>query len=128
MSTPSQPTVQPAGDPVALRAEYDVLAKQLETRRSIDFVRRSLYLFFAGLIGAGTSFKLAWDRWGKLKPGAVRKVIGKRPLFFIVAVIVTVIILFFAIRALLQARRLMREEDARFARLRALRETLRLDP
>lgn len=125
MSTPSQPTV---ADPVALRTEHDVLAKQLEARRSIEVARRGLYLAFTGLIGMGTSVALAWDRWGKLKPGVVRKISGHRPLFFILAVTVTVILLALAARALLRARRLMREEDGVFARYRALRETLRLDP
>ncbi|BDG06596.1 hypothetical protein [Anaeromyxobacter oryzae] len=125
MSTAPQPT---AADPVALRAEHDVLAKQLETRRSIDVARRGLYLVFAGLIGTGTSIALAWDRWGRLKPGVVRKVTGQRPLFLYLAMVVTVVLLALAVRALARARRLMREEDALFSRYRAIREVLRLDP
>ncbi len=123
-------TVQPpaAADPVSLRAEHDVLAKQLEARRSIEVARRGLYLVFAGLIGTGTSIALAWDRWGRLKPGVVRKVTGQRPLFLYVAMAVTVVLLAFALRALVRARRIMREEDALFCRYRALREALRLDP
>jgi hypothetical protein len=115
-------------DPVALRAEHDVLAKQLEARQSVDVARRGLYLAFAGLIGVGTSIALAWDRWGTLKPGVVRKVVGQRPLLLYIAATVTVILLFLATRALLRARRLMRKEDLLFGRYRVLREALRLDP
>jgi hypothetical protein len=126
MSTAREAT--PPADPVALRAEHDVLAKQLEVRRSVDVARRGLYLVFAGLIGAGTSVTLAWDRWGTLKPGLVRKVTGERPVFLYVAVTLTVVLLALAIRALLHSRRLMRAEDALFARYRTLRGIWRLDP
>ncbi len=118
----------PEADPVALRAEHDVLATQLESRRSIDVGRRGAYLLFAGLIGVGASITLAWDRWGPVKAGVVRRVTGKRPLFLYVAMAVTVILLGLAIRAFQRSRALMREEDRLYARYRALRERLRLDP
>ncbi len=118
----------PPGDPAALRAEHDALARQLEIRRSIDVARRGAYLIFAGLISSGASIALAWDRWGKLKPGMVRKVAKGPPVFLYVAVAAAVVLLILAIRAFVHARRLMREEDARFARLRALRDALGLEP
>lgn len=111
----------------ALRAEHDALAARLETRTSIDLLRKALYTVFVGLIGAGTTVKLAFDRWGTLKPGVVRKVVGARPLFLYVAGTVTVVLLLVAIAWLLRARRLAREEDALFARFQALRATLGLD-
>src|SRR5689334_15443591 len=116
-----------AATAAALRAEHDALAARLETRTSIDLLRRALYTLFVGLIGAGASVKLAWDRWGPLKPGVVRKVVGTRPLFLYVATTITVVLLLAAIGWLLRARRLAREEDALFARFRALRATLGLD-
>ncbi len=117
-------------DPAAaatLRAEHDALAERLGVRTSVDVLRRGLYALFVGLIGAGTSVKLAWDRWGPGKPGVVRKVVGARPLFLYVAVAVTLVLLVGAIAALLKARRLAREEDRLFARFRQLRSELGLD-
>lgn len=111
----------------ALRAEHDVLARRLEVRVSIDVLRRGLYAIFLGLLAAGTSVKLAWDRWGTLPPGVVRKVVGARPLFLYIAVAVAVVLLGAGIAALLQARRLGREEDRLFARFRELRASLGLD-
>jgi hypothetical protein len=126
MST-ATPT-HPGPETGALRAEHDALAKQLEVRRSIDVARRGAYEIFAGLIAVGTSIALAWDRWGKLKPGLVRKVAKGPPVFLYLAMAAAVVLLALAIRSFVRARRLMRDEDALYARFRALRETLRLDP
>jgi hypothetical protein len=125
--TAATPVEVDAATAAALRAEHDALAARLEVRTSIDDLRKALYTVFVGLIGAGTSVKLAWDRWGPLKPGVVRKVAGARPLFLLVAVTLTVVLLLVAIGWLLRARRLAREEDALFARFRQLRATLGLD-
>ncbi len=114
-------------DAAALRAEHDALAQRLAARRSIDWVRKALYLLFTGLLSVGLTLKLAWDRWGVLKPGVVRKVHPGRPLFFLVALLVALVLLSLAIRAFVRARTLMREEDALFARFRALRGRLGLD-
>jgi hypothetical protein len=124
MSTPTQP-VAPSTDP--LRAEHDVLAHQLGARASIDEMRAALQRLFAGLIGAGLTVKLAWDRWGVLKPGTVRKFHRGPPLFLLLAGAVTVVLLVLAIRALLRARRLGREEDRLFARFKELRDRLGID-
>ncbi len=111
----------------SLRAEHDALAKRLEVRTSIDVLRKGLYTIFFGLIGAGTSVKLGWDRWGPLKPGVVRRVVGARPLFLYVAVALTIALLLGGIVAMLRARRLGREEDRLFVRFRQLRTELGLD-
>lgn len=125
MSNDSQ---APAGDPAALRAEHDALARRLEARASIDAARRGAYQIFAGLVAVGASVALAWDRWGQLKPGLVRKAVKGPPVFLYVATAVAVVLLALAIRSFLRARRLMRDEDALYARFTALRRTLRLDP
>lgn len=115
-------------DAVALRAEHDALAQRLAVRRSIDWARKALYLLFGGLISVGLTIKLAWDRWGTLKPGVVRKIHAGPPLFFLAALVLTLVLLSLAIRAFARARTLMREEDALFARFRAVRDRLGLDP
>jgi hypothetical protein len=119
--------ISTAPDAPALRAEHDALAKRLEARRSIDEVRKALYELFFGLISAGLAVKLAFDRWGPPKPGVVRKIHTGPPLFFYLALAVTIVVLLLAIRGFLRTRRLMREEDALFARYRTLRATLGLD-
>jgi hypothetical protein len=126
MST-ATPT-HPGTDTGALRAEHDALAKKLEVRRSIDESRKALYLVFFGLISVGLTVKLAWDRWGALKPGVVRRLHAGPPLFLWLATAVAVVLLSLAIRSFLRVRRLQREEDALFAHYRALREALRLEP
>ncbi len=116
-----------AATAATLRAEHDARAARLEIRASIDLLRKALYTVFVGLIGAGTTVKLAWDRWGPLRPGVVRRVVGARPLLLYAAGTVTVVLLVVAIAWLLRARRLAREEDALFARFRELRATLGLE-
>ncbi len=114
-------------DAAALRAEHDALGERLAARRSIDELRRALYLLFFGLVSVGLTVKLAWDRWGVLKPGVVRKAHAGPPLFFLLATVLTVALLALAIRGLVRARALMRDEDALFVRFRALRQRLGLD-
>ena len=114
--------------PEALRAEHDDLARRLEVRRSVDVARRAIYQLFFGLLSVGLSVKLAWDRWGVLKPGVVRKLHKGPPLFLWVAIALALVLLVLAVRSFVTTRRLQREEDALYARYRALREALRLDP
>jgi heme exporter protein D len=129
MSTaPSSPGPEAPRSAEALRAEHDALGVRLEARASVDAARRGLYQIFAGLICSGLSIALAWDRWGRLKPGAVRKAVHGPPLFLFLAVAATVVLLALAIRSLSRSRRLMHEEDALFARFRELRAKLGLDP
>jgi hypothetical protein len=122
METASHPQ-----DPAVLRAEHDALAARLEIRHSIDHVRRGAYEGFAAVIGFGLAVKLAWDRWGTPAPGVVRKIPTGPPLFFYLAVVVAVVLVVLTVRELVRARRLMREEDALFARLVALRGALGLE-
>ncbi len=121
------PAAPPPAIDAALRAEHDTLGEKLAARRSIDETRRALYLLFFGLISVGLTVKLAWDRWGALKPGVVRKLHAGRPLFFLLATALTIALLGLAIRGFVRARALMRAEDALFARYRALRARLGLD-
>jgi cation transport ATPase len=117
----------PQHDPAVLRAEHDALARRLEIRGSIDVARRGAYQIFAGLIAVGAAVALAWDRWGTLKPGLVRKVMKGPPVFLYLATAAAVILMLLAIRSFLRARRMMREEDALYARFRALRDALGLE-
>jgi hypothetical protein len=119
------PTAQ---DPAALRAEHDALAEKLAIRRSVDLIRRGAYVGFAAFIGVGLSVKLAWDRWGTPKPGVPRKIFHGPPLFFFLATIATIVLIVLAARHLVRASRLGREEDRLFARMKSLRDQLRLEP
>src|SRR5829696_2062214 len=121
-------TPKDGADAAALRAEHDALAQRLEIRISIDHLRRGLLRTFFGLISAGVTVKLGWDRWGTLKPGAVRRFHAGPPLFLWLATGITLVLLVLAVTSLLRARRLGREEDALFARLRRLRADLGLTP
>jgi hypothetical protein len=122
----SAPNGQDAADAAALRAEHDGLARRLETRASIDELRRGLVRLFLGLISAGLAVRLAFDRWGAVKPGVVRKLSGP-PVFLWIAMAVAVVLLVLAVRALVRARRLGREEDRLFARYREVRSGMGLD-
>jgi hypothetical protein len=125
------PVPGPATDPAALRAEYDALASRLASRASIDLVKRAAILGFVAFIAFGLSAKLAFDRWAPESwwpdgvprpepyPGA--------PLFFLLAAIATGALVAFSVRDVVRARRLMREEEALFARLLALRSALGFD-
>jgi hypothetical protein len=122
----SGPNAQAPADRDAQRAEHDALARRLEIRASVDELRRGLVRLFLGLISVGLTVKLAWDRWGVLKPGVVRTVRGP-PLFLWIATAVAVVLLVLAIRALARSRRLAREEDRLFARFREVRAALGLE-
>jgi hypothetical protein len=127
----SAPLPGSATDAGALRAEHDALAARLATRRSIDLVRKASLLGFAGFLGLGLSAKLAFDRWAPESwwpdgvprpdphPGA--------PFFFLLAALATAVLVALSLRNVARARRLMREEDALFARFLALRAELGLD-
>jgi hypothetical protein len=111
----------------ALRAEHDDLARRLEVRASVDELRKGFVRLFLGLIAAGVTVKLGWDRWGTLPDGVVRIVRGP-PLFLWVATAAAVALLGLALVALARARRLARDEDRLFARYRQLRTELGIDP
>ena len=111
----------------AVRAEHDDLARRLAVRVSIDHLRRGLLRAFFGLIAAGFSVKLGWDRWGPFPPGVERITHPGQPLFLWLTTAVTLVLLVLAIGSLLRARRLAREEDRLFARFRELRGALGLE-
>ena len=119
--------VPDAADRDALRAEHDALAERLAVRTSVDALRRALQLVFGGLLSVGLAIKLAVDRWGPLRPGVVRKTHPGPPLFLWIATTVALVLLVLSIRSFLKARRLVREEDACWARYRTLRTALGLD-
>ena len=104
------------------RAEHDALARRLSARRSIDEVRKAAYAGFAGLVAVGLSAKLAYDRWFTLLPTRSKG----QPVFFYCAAAAAALLLALAATWALRARRHMREEDALFARFRALRDKLGL--
>lgn len=124
---PSPPDDAAPADAV-LRAEHDALGRRLEARASIDAAKVALQHLFVGLLCVGLTVKLAWDRWGVPKPGVVRKLHSGPPLFLLLAGAGTIVLLALAIRSLLRARRLMREEDRLFARFRQVRARLGIDP
>ena len=108
----------------ALRAEHDDLAGKLAVRRSIDVMRRFSYTAFAALLTAGLSVKLAYDRWFSIRPNRFKG----PPVYFFIALAITIVLVASAIVLFRRARRLMLGEDALFARMRALRDRLGLDP
>jgi hypothetical protein len=127
MSSSLQHPAEPA-PPDALRAEHDALAERLAVRRSVDLSRVALYEVFFGLVSVGLTVKLAFDRWGPVRPGVVRRLHSGPPLFLLVAAAVAIVLLLLSIRTFLRARRHAREEDALYARFREVRAGLRLDP
>jgi hypothetical protein len=108
----------------ALRAEHDDLAQKLAARGSIDVMRRFSYTAFVALITAGLSVKLAYDRWFSIRPNRFKG----PPVYFFIALAITIALLAYAAVLFRRARRIMRGEDALFARMRELRDRLRLDP
>jgi hypothetical protein len=121
------PEVRDRSSREGLRAEHDALAERLAVRISIDWARKAFYQIFAGLLTVGLTVKLAWDRWGTLRPGVDRKLHSGPPLFLWIAGMVAILLLLVAIRSFARARRLMREEDRAWVRYRALRSELGLD-
>ena len=108
----------------ALRAEYDALATRLVVRPSIDSVRRGAYAAFTLVVTGGLSAKLAYDRWGPNRPSASRG----PPVYFYLALTAAILCLAVGVDSFLRARRQMRTEDHDYARLRALRDQLGLEP
>lgn len=121
------PEVREPATREALRAEHDALAERLAVRTSVDAIRKALYLMFLGLLSVGLTVKLAWDRFGILRPGVVRRSHPGPPLFLWIAAVVAIVLLALAIRSFVVARRIAREEDARYARYCELRTVLGLD-
>jgi hypothetical protein len=115
---------EPEREAERLRAEHDALAERLAARRSVDLVRRGAYSAFAAFIASGLSVKLAFDRWFSTR--ALR--FKGPPMFFFMALVVALALGAVGALAFVRARRIMRAEDADFARFRDLRARLHLDP
>jgi hypothetical protein len=109
----------------ALQAEQDRLAARVATRRSIDDVRRGAYAAFVAFVGAGLAVKFAWDRWGWGPPPA--RPPGRYPLLFLLALAVALVAGGIATASFVRARRIMRVEDADFARLQEIRDRLGIE-
>jgi hypothetical protein len=107
-----------------LRAQHDALARQLDVRVSIDHFRACAFLGFFGVIAFGMSCKLAWDRWGPPVPGVEKVIPPGGPMFFLIALFVTLVLVAFSVRSYRRYAALAREEAVLFARLKALRAAL----
>jgi hypothetical protein len=108
----------------ALRAEHDTLADRLAVRRSVDLLRRAAYCGFGSFIASGLAARLAWDRWFSTR--AVR--FRGPPVYFFLALAAALVLGAVAALLWMRSRRLMRAEDADFARFRSLRDLLDLEP
>jgi hypothetical protein len=124
MSTAAQ---LPGTQADALRAEHDALALRLVSRKSIDHFRTCAFLGFFGFLSFGITCKLAWDRWGPPVPGYERVIPPGGPMFFLIALAVTGVLVALSIRSYLRYARLAAEEAALFARFRELRAALGFD-
>jgi len=111
------------GEP-ELRAEHDRLAARLAVRRSIDHARRAAYGAFFSLVLSGLALKLAWDRWFSIRVTRFRG----PPIYLFVTAAVALCVLGYTVLSYLRFRRLAQGEDAEFARMKALRARLGLDP
>jgi hypothetical protein len=114
-------------DAGALRAEHDALAERLGTRASVDRMKEGGVLAFFSVIAFGMTCKLAWDRWGWLPVDKPPPPPGL-PMYFLIAMLITAVLVGYSARAFLRAARLRREEAALYARFLALRARLGLDP
>ena len=124
MSTPA-PRPDDQADP--LRAEHDALASRLAVRKSIDHFRAFGFLGFAAFIAFGMTCKLAWDRWGPPPPGLIRILPPGGPMFFLIGLLVTLVLVALAVRSYRRYARLAADEAALFARLKELRAALGYD-
>jgi len=118
---------QGEGDP-ALRVEHDAVAQRLAVRPSVEALRWAATYGFLGLVAFGISWGLTWDRYGKTPtPHALAHTDLYRfgaLLTFLASVVLAVL----CVVALTRWRRLAREEDQLFEKLRALRRALGIDP
>lgn len=118
---------QAEGDPT-LRAEHDALAQRLAARASIDALRRAAVLGFLALVSFGVSWGLTWDRYGKTP---TRHALDHTALYAygaLITLLASVALVARGAGLLLRWRRLARDEDRLFERLRALRRALGIDP
>lgn len=115
------------GDP-ALRGEHDELALRLAVRSSVEALRRAAIHGFLALVTFGISWGLTWDRYGErptLHALAHTELYKYGAILTFVASVALVVL---CVVTLARWRRVAREEDQLFARLRALRRALGIDP
>jgi hypothetical protein len=113
-------------DLASLRAEHDALAETLAIRASVDHVQRGGVFTFFTVLSFGMTAKLGWDRWGWLPRNRPPPEPGL-PMYFLIALLLSLTLLTVAARAFQRASRIRLDEDARFHRLLALRARLGLD-
>lgn len=116
-----------AGDP-ALRAEHDDLARRLAARASVDRLRRAGWMAFLSVMFFGLCWGLVWELHGETPTARALE----HPRLFDAAW-VTAFVLWLSLGAgaavnLVRSRRMAREEDRLFGRLRELRRALGIDP
>ncbi|GAC1346820.1 MAG: hypothetical protein NVSMB23_25140 [Myxococcales bacterium] len=99
----------------ALEAEHARLAPAARSRRSVDSFARAALEAFAWVIGSGVCGKLAWD---SVRP----------PFFFYPLVLLTLYLLWDAVRSYRRARGELRDELVILRRLREVRVLLGIDP
>ena len=117
-------------DAAALREEHDLLARRLESRASVDLALRGILWTAGGVLALGLSASFAWNRWGYRPDGPA---LGSAAAWFNAAAAlafaaVAVALLALGAVRLRRSRRIAREEAALFARFRALRRALEIDP
>ncbi len=112
----------------ALRAEHDALARELAVRPSVDVLRRAWVQGFLCLTCAGLAWALLWDRYGKTPTEFALQHTTFFHVGWIVAALAAATLFGFFVASLRRWRRMAREEDRRFARLRELRRALGIDP
>jgi hypothetical protein len=111
---------------LALRAEHDLIAEEIGTRRSVDHVQTGGVLGFFSFISVGLTLKLAWDRWGWLPVNKPPPPVGI-PMWFLLALVLAAVLVGFTVREFRRARVLRAVEAEKFERLLALRRELELD-
>jgi hypothetical protein len=120
VTQPSQP------DLTALRAEHDRLAEEIGTRVSVDHVQKGGVLTFFAVVLVGLTAKLAWDRWGWLPVNKPTPPPGIA-LWFLLALLLALAVIAFAVREFGRAARLRVVENAKYQRVLELRRILELD-
>ncbi len=116
-----------ASDP-ALRAEHDALARELSARASVDVLRRAWVLGFLGVLCAGLSWAVLWDRYGRAPTEVALHHTALFHAGYIAAALAAAVLVVLLGLSLARWRRMAREEDLRFARRCELRRALGLDP
>jgi hypothetical protein len=111
----------------ALRAEHDALAGRLAARASVDVLRLAVVLGALGILSGGVCWAVLWDRYGPHPTDLVQEHTALFHAGYLAAGVVAVTLFVLSGVTLARSRRMAREEDALFARLRDLRRALGID-